>query len=247
MDSSQPAPSPPVHAARLSALLKSLATAESAVSESVKTRKALIDGLESILVKNRKALSSEEAQLDDASSRRQTTEIKKREVEDAIMRGMTADESTTPIDSPNHAAGGAVLNSTSNGYDDGPGLFAPSFNDHDNDGDDNIARPAMEPLTPPTIDDHGLEDIATSSFIVDSPVVDEGYRASSSSEARARPQPDPRLKRRAEVNGEVTPIGNGSMSGGANGVSSSAKRRKSSHEEEFDALELDEDVVGMLG
>lgn len=86
-------PSPPVHAARLSALLKSLANAESSVAESVKARKALIEGLEKILEMNRIQLAKEEETYLNLSSRRTSTEAKKREVEDGIMRGMSAESS----------------------------------------------------------------------------------------------------------------------------------------------------------
>jgi regulator of Ty1 transposition protein 103 len=86
-------PSPPVHAARLSALMKSLATADSSVAESIKTRKALIEDLEKLLGVNKDALSKDEATYLDLSSRRISTEAKKREVEDNIMRGLSAEPS----------------------------------------------------------------------------------------------------------------------------------------------------------
>ena len=86
-------PSPPVLAARLSALMKSLATAESSVAESIKTRKALIEDLEKLLGVNRDALAKDETTYMDLSSRRISTESKKREVEDNIMRGLSAEPS----------------------------------------------------------------------------------------------------------------------------------------------------------
>jgi regulator of Ty1 transposition protein 103 len=86
-------PSPPVHAARLSALMKSLATAESSVAESIKTRKALIEDLEKLLGVNQDALTKDETTYMDLSSRRISTEAKKREVEDNIMRGLSAEPS----------------------------------------------------------------------------------------------------------------------------------------------------------
>lgn len=86
-------PSPPVHAARLSALMKSLATAESSVAESIKTRKALIEDLEKLLGVNQDALAKDETTYMDLSSRRISTEAKKREVEDSIMRGLSAEPS----------------------------------------------------------------------------------------------------------------------------------------------------------
>lgn len=92
-DPTKSIPTPPVHAARLSALLKSLASAEGAVSESIKARRALLDGLEKIVEVNRNALATEEAQRVEFSSRKGLIEAKKREVEDGIMRGMSAESS----------------------------------------------------------------------------------------------------------------------------------------------------------
>lgn len=86
-------PTPPVHAARLSALMKSLANAESAVAESVKARKALIEGLEKIIETNRIALAKDEETYLVLLSRKTSTEAKKREVEDGIMRGLSAENS----------------------------------------------------------------------------------------------------------------------------------------------------------
>ncbi|KAJ5596440.1 hypothetical protein N7450_002898 [Penicillium hetheringtonii] len=71
-------PSPPVHAARLTALLKTLANAESSVSEVIKSRKALIDGLEKLLATNRAELTKEES------------------VEDAIVRDLSYENSGGP-------------------------------------------------------------------------------------------------------------------------------------------------------
>src|SRR5947207_3250708 len=59
VDPSVPIPSPPVHAARLNALLKTLASAEGAVSESIKARRALIEGLEKLLDINRSLLAKD--------------------------------------------------------------------------------------------------------------------------------------------------------------------------------------------
>lgn len=101
-DPGTPAPPAPVHAARLSQLLKSLANAESSVSEIIKSRQALMEGLEKMLESNRTALSRETALLTQMGERKVDTEIRKREVEDAIMRGLSAEASLTPAD---HAGG----------------------------------------------------------------------------------------------------------------------------------------------
>jgi regulator of Ty1 transposition protein 103 len=83
-----PIPTAPVHAARLSALLKTLANAEGAVAESIKARRALVEGLEKIFNRNKEELAREEAQLADINLKKTITETKKREVEDGILRGL---------------------------------------------------------------------------------------------------------------------------------------------------------------
>jgi regulator of Ty1 transposition protein 103 len=95
VDPNTPVPTPPVHAARLSALLKTLANAEGAVAESIKAREALIAALEKILDTNRIVLAREKTQASEITDRKNTTEAKKREVEDGIMRGLSAEESAS--------------------------------------------------------------------------------------------------------------------------------------------------------
>ncbi|RKF55349.1 UPF0400 protein [Golovinomyces cichoracearum] len=90
-------PSAPVHAARLNGLLKTLANAEGAVAESIKARQLLIDGLEKFLDANRAALAAEESQIAELSDRKIEIDNKKREVEEAIMRGFgTSSNPPTP-------------------------------------------------------------------------------------------------------------------------------------------------------
>ena len=84
-------PSPPVHAARLSALMKSLAGAEVALAESLKARKALIADLERLMKENQSELEKDEEVLLELQNRASTTETKKKDVEDAIMKGLTED------------------------------------------------------------------------------------------------------------------------------------------------------------
>lgn len=92
-DADQPTPSVNVFAARLNGLMKSLATAEVAVAECVKTRKDLIGALEKFLDNNKAILATEEKQL--AQLREQTAEIKqkKEDVEMEIMRTMADQDS----------------------------------------------------------------------------------------------------------------------------------------------------------
>ncbi|KAG2170181.1 hypothetical protein VTO58DRAFT_101137 [Aureobasidium pullulans] len=93
-DPNTPVPSPPVHAARLSSLLKNLASAEGAVNDSLKARSELIAGLEKLLESNRGKLDEEQKTHSELSSRRATIEAKKKDVEDGIMRGLSADASS---------------------------------------------------------------------------------------------------------------------------------------------------------
>jgi regulator of Ty1 transposition protein 103 len=74
-------PTPPVYAARLSGLIKQLSNAETALSASIKARQSLIK---------------------DLGSRKTSTEAKKRDVEDAIMRGLTAQQDSPNLDEPDY-------------------------------------------------------------------------------------------------------------------------------------------------
>ncbi|WEW61733.1 hypothetical protein PRK78_007227 [Emydomyces testavorans] len=121
-------PTPPVHAARLSQLLKSLASAESSVSEIIKSRQALIEGLEKLLDTNRSALAAETTQFEKIFTRKAETENKKRDVEDAIMRGLAAEGSQ--------------------GNGDGGSWMGPSHSP----GDIEPEAPAVEELTPPPVE-----------------------------------------------------------------------------------------------
>jgi len=129
-------PTPPVHAARLSALLKALANAEGAVSESIKARQALIEGLEKVLETNRTALASEQSQHFELVNRKTTMEAKKREVEDGIMRGLSADSS------PNVHGNGS------------PNLEAPESSRTMPRETTSVEpeRPYVEELTPPPVE-----------------------------------------------------------------------------------------------
>ena len=131
MDPQTPAPTPPVHAARLSALLKSLANAEGAVSESIKARRDLIGGLEKLLETNRATLVSEQSQYQELVTRKTTVEAKKRDVEDGIMRGLSADTSSATMQ------GDANTDSKTNGQ---------------HDSSTELERPQIEELTPPPVE-----------------------------------------------------------------------------------------------
>lgn len=94
-DPNAPKITPPVHAARLGTLLKALAHAENSVSEVIKSRRALIDGLEKLLATNRSELEKEESLVAQFGEKKAETDNKRREVEDAIMRGYQDDASAT--------------------------------------------------------------------------------------------------------------------------------------------------------
>ncbi|KAF2631469.1 DUF618-domain-containing protein [Macroventuria anomochaeta] len=85
-------PSAPVHAAGLSTLVKKLAVAEGAVAESIKARQALIAGLENLLATNKSKLEQDQAQVIDLKTRKDAIESRKRQVEDAILQGLSAIE-----------------------------------------------------------------------------------------------------------------------------------------------------------
>jgi regulator of Ty1 transposition protein 103 len=128
-DPSATTPSAPVHAARLNGLLKTLANAEGAVAESIKARRALIEGLEKILGTNRAALAADEAQLSELSARRNEIDTKKKDVEDAIMRGFASNSNPgTPA---------------------GPGDGSPGANQSPITPAPEPDRPEVEALTPP--------------------------------------------------------------------------------------------------
>ncbi|KAK3719960.1 hypothetical protein LTR37_004083 [Vermiconidia calcicola] len=109
-DPNTPLPTPPVHAARLSALMKNLATAQGAVEASVNARKELIAGLEKLVENNRAKLAEDETTAADLATRREGVEAKKREVEDGIMRGLST-PSSPGIPTPAAANGLSPTNS----------------------------------------------------------------------------------------------------------------------------------------
>lgn len=89
MDPNATLPTPPVHAARLSALMRNLASAQGAVEACVKARRELVAGMEKLLETNRAKLSEDEETLGKLNVRKEGVDAKKREVEDAIMRGLS--------------------------------------------------------------------------------------------------------------------------------------------------------------
>jgi regulator of Ty1 transposition protein 103 len=99
-----PIPTPPMHAAGLASLVKKLATAEGAVTESFKARNALIAGLEKLLESNRSKAAAEEAQLADLKTKKDAIDARKQEVEHAILKGLSAEETAAISSAPFPAA-----------------------------------------------------------------------------------------------------------------------------------------------
>ncbi|KAK0941930.1 hypothetical protein LTR29_006503 [Friedmanniomyces endolithicus] len=82
-------PTPPVHAARLSAVMRSLANAQGAVEASISARRELLQELEKLVATNRVELEQEETTVARLAMTKEVIEAKKREVEDGIMRGLS--------------------------------------------------------------------------------------------------------------------------------------------------------------
>ncbi|KAK6382628.1 hypothetical protein LTS17_003297 [Exophiala oligosperma] len=247
-DPSAVLPSPPVHAARLSSLIKALAAAESSVSASIKARKALVADLERLLDVNRSALAKDEETFLELESRKNSTEAKKREVEDGIIRGLSAAEQT-----PGAADQPESTTTT---------ILSPDLNEPSSDNGGGAAflseRPEIEALTPERepIDDYG-------SFFQSPPPPpqqqDVGYNPSASPPRASNPAIAAALAGFSGVDyapggySATTPdLGAGSLgrgrshSGGHHGTNgSSAKRRKTSHGEDEMVPDLGE--MGMEG
>lgn len=154
-DPNQPTPSAPVYAARLNGLLKSLATAESAVEECVKARKELVEALEKLLDTNKSSLEAEEKQLVILSQRRTEISQKKQDVEMAIMRGLADQDSAqdaqsaSPVPEPERPEVEALTPPPANDDD----FYDPQ---PEGTGFEPVAAPAQQPTfaqTQPT----GLE------------------------------------------------------------------------------------------
>lgn len=81
--------SAPVHAANLSSLIKKLASAEASLNETITARKSLVEDLRRITKAAENVLAEDETTSLALSAKRTTAEIRKRDVEDSIMRGLS--------------------------------------------------------------------------------------------------------------------------------------------------------------
>ncbi len=255
-DGSQPTPSPPAHAAQLNALIKTLASAEEAVSESLRTRRALIEGLEKLLDSNRRELAVEEKHHGDLMARKEVMATRRHEVEDQIMRALpnvngsslTAPNGNHELPEPTHS-----LNHTDDDVvrpemerftppiesTTPPGM--PPEAGHV-DGADDYERPEYEELTPPRVATPPTPPPAQTSFMP--PVVS----SSMFNDPRRRPGT---IAKSAIVDAHPRP----GSSSPANSMNSAKRRKASGQEGEYpgfgestDAMDgLDAEVVGMLG
>lgn len=139
-DPTKSMPTPPVHAARITALLKQLASAEGAVNEGIKARRALLEAMEKLVDTNKAALAQEESQHYEFVSRKTTMEAKKREIEDGIMRGASGEDGSRIMGSPR--------NGLSAGEDSMNGKGSPGQESTPIEPD----RPQFEELTPPPVE-----------------------------------------------------------------------------------------------
>lgn len=240
-DPSAALPSPPVHAARLSSLIKSLAAAESSVSASIKARKALVADLERILEINKGALAKDEETYLELTSRKTSTDAKKREVEDGIIRGLSSVEG--PIETA--VPGVGVI---------GDEILSPGL-DNVASADNGFSRPEIEEFTPERDlgDDHGFVGYnpseplppPTQTQTPDNPAVAAALAGFVSPPPATDYSPtQPRISPGISGYGSnVSRVRSFSGSGGLNGLS--AKRRKLSHGEDEMVPDLGE--MGMEG
>lgn len=261
-DPAFPVPTPPVHAARLSSLLKNLASAEGAVNDSMKARQELIAGLEKLLESNKRKLAEDQTASADLSSRRATTESKKKEVEDGIMRGLKGEVFNTPL------PGNTVGSATGSADDGSPEMeaFTPPPPEVETFTPTASPRPQSDPEPSYPVDDnsYGQDFLESDTFMADR--VQEQQPTYNEPPPSFEPPPatqsntaslsgvDALLKTLAAPPHPIQP----STSPPANGESMDPrlKRRKMSHkatdmdEEPFaggDGVGIDSDVAAMLG
>ncbi|KAK5719510.1 hypothetical protein LTR15_008034 [Elasticomyces elasticus] len=129
-------PTPPVHAARLSALMRSLASAQSAVETSISARKTLLAELEKLVVTHRASLAADEATVSRLASTRENIETMKRTVEDGIMRGLSNPPSPA-VGTPTSGLPTTIPQTNGNG------------NTNTDAGSGGTAAPEVEAFTPP--------------------------------------------------------------------------------------------------
>ncbi|KAI4742777.1 DUF618-domain-containing protein [Aureobasidium sp. EXF-12298] len=246
-DPNTPVPSPPVHAARLSSLLKNLAAAEGAVDASLKARDELITGLVKLLDANRAKLAEEEKTHSELSSRRAVIEGKKKDVEDGIMRGLSADASAA-------VSSGASANPRPTGNDGSPEV--ESFTPPPPDVENFTPTGSPEPAYP--ADDHSYDQdfLESNTFAADRNQEQEPLHT----EPVPSFEPPPALQTSAPAMSEGANMLLNSLARPASNSPAATsdprlKRRKMNHNSEMDdeifgtgeGVGLDKDVAAMLG
>ena len=248
MDPNTQVPTPPLHAARLSQLLRNLSEAQGAVDASIKARKELLTGLEKLVESNRAKLAEEETTATDLTTKKESIEAKKKEVEDSILRGL----SPSSPDMPTPTSTGNGINSK------------------------EIERPEAEEFTPPPPDVETFtpppQDLETETgdlapLLGDADPIDPGFTTTTGAEGiyeqppqltepapafeppPALPQQDPAAAANAFLNslnvGQVRQASTEIPSAATNGSPGDPrlKRRKMSHK----ASDVDEDMFGVGG
>jgi regulator of Ty1 transposition protein 103 len=86
-------PAPPVYAARLSSLLKTLDSADNAVKGAIESRKAHIRNIERLLEQSKAALAKDEGTVAALAEKKKRTEETKLSVENLILEGMEENNS----------------------------------------------------------------------------------------------------------------------------------------------------------
>lgn len=122
-------PAPPVEAARINALLKTLSTAHSTLQTTLAARDSLLASLEKTVNEHRLAREKEETALRSLESQRATFDERKTLVDEAIMKGLAPEPLPLPDD-----------------------IRRQHDALHAQKGGDELPRPEMEPLTPPAAD-----------------------------------------------------------------------------------------------
>lgn len=90
IDPSTPIPTAPMHAAQLNKLMKNLAEAQGAVEASINARRELLAGLERLVESNKAKLAADEVTVRETADKWESINVKRKEVEDAIMHGTTS-------------------------------------------------------------------------------------------------------------------------------------------------------------
>ena len=157
--SGAPAPSAPIRAARLSALLKALGSAEGAVRTGIAARQELVTALESLITEQRRVIERVKGEAAGLKRKRDEVEGKKREVEDEILRGLPAqdaDDDAYEAELAVPSVGEPSAPQASNGVNSGGGVpgvagTAPMNGTRDASASASVEpeRPQVEALTPP--------------------------------------------------------------------------------------------------